>query len=106
MEPCRLRRNSKEAVLETESSVDECDVRRLKQVVVKQEFHEFSSAAGQFPAEIVAFQQFEHIGDAGQPGNRLAGFSSKNDVSGQKLCLIFDGFNIVNRLVDVTGIRL
>ena len=54
----------KEAVLEMELSVDKRDVRRLKQVVVKQEFREFSIAAGQLPTEIVVLQQFEYIGDA------------------------------------------
>lgn len=66
-----------------ELSVDECYVRRLKQVVVKQEFCEFSIAAGQFPAEIVVLQQFEYISDAGQLGDLLIGFRSKKDVSGQ-----------------------
>ena len=65
-----------------ELSVDKRDVRRLKQVIVKQEFREFSIAAGQFSAEIVVLQQFEYIGDAGQPGNRLVGFSTEEDVSG------------------------
>ncbi len=81
-----------EPILKMKPSVNECDVRRLKQVIVKQEFSKFSIAVCQFPAEIVVLQQFEYIGDAGQPGNLLVGFSSEEDVSGQKLYLIFDGF--------------
>ena len=69
-------------------------------------------------AEIVVLQQFEHISDAGQLGDLLIGFSSEEDVSGQQLHLIFNdltgdgfsagagwgyGFNVSDRLVDVTG---
>ena len=55
-------------------------MRRLEQVIVKQEFREFSIAAGQLPTEIVVLQRFEYIGDEGQPGNRLVGFNSEEDV--------------------------
>ena len=107
-----------ETIYEMELSVDECNVRRLKRVIVKQEFSKFSIAAGQCPAEIVVLQQFEYIGDAGQPGNRLVGFSSEEEISGQQLHLIFNdltgngfasgagwgcGFNVSDRLVDVIG---
>ena len=44
-----------------ELSVNKRDVRRLKQVVVKQEFREFSIAAGQLPAKIFVLQQLEHV---------------------------------------------
>lgn len=80
----------KETIFEMEPAVDKRNVWRLKQVVVKQEFCEFSIAAGQFPTEIVVLQQFEYIGDAGQLGKRFVGFGSEEDVSGQKLCLVFD----------------
>lgn len=108
----------KEAILEMESAVDKRNARRLKQVIVKQEFREFSIAAGQLPAEIVVLQQFEYIGDAGQQGNRLVGVGSEEDVSGQQLHLIFDrltsdgfapgasrgySFDVGDRLIDVTG---
>ena len=71
-----------------ESAVDKRNTRRPKRVAVKQEFREFSIAAAQFPAEIVVLQQFEYIGDAGQPGKLLAGFRLKKDVSGQRLRLL------------------
>lgn len=76
-----------------------------------------SIAAGQFPTEIVVLQQFEYIGNAGQPGKRLVGFSTEEEISGQQLHLIFNdltgdgfsagagwgyGFNVGDRLVDVT----
>ena len=70
-----------------EPAADKRNVRRPKQVAVKQEFREFSIAA-EFPAEIVVLRQFEYIGDAGQPGKLLVGFRLKKDVSGQRLRLL------------------
>ena len=57
----------KETILEMEFSVNKRDVRRLKQVIVKQEFCEFFIAVGQFPAEIIVLQQFECICYSFQP---------------------------------------
>lgn len=63
-----------------DSTIDKRSLRKLKQAVVKQKFREFSIAAGQLPTEIVVLQRFEYIGDEGQPGNRLVGFNSEEDV--------------------------
>lgn len=100
-----------------EPAADKRNARRWKQTVAKQEFCDFSAAAGQLPAEIVVCQQYEYIVAAGQPGKTLVGFRSKEEESGRQRRLISDGlaggfaagagqgygFNIGDRLTDITG---